>query len=326
MKKITIKSIIKLYWGVYCLELRKTAQTYKLYDRERNILSVDLHCHTKLSDGSLGIDDLIILAKKRGVNTISITDKNCQAGNVRAKLIGERHSVDVINGVEISSFDEKANKEVDIICYLADSPDRLEGLCRKNSLACRKASQYMIINVAKKYPITPDLVSKCASGSTNIFTHHIMKALMETGYSTCIYSELYDELFTPGGKNSVFVQPKYENTKTVIEAIHEAGGVAILAHSGKYTFDEIESYISMGIDGLEAWTPHNDEETTENIIKFAKKNKILVTGGSDFHGFYSKKTISVGQYTTPEKNLEELLAYKARRKRMQKKAALAASK
>lgn len=290
-------------------------------------MSVDLHCHTKLSDGSLGIDDLIILAKKRGIDTISITDKNCQAGNVRAKLIGERHGINVISGVEISSVDEKTQKEVDILCYLADSPDRLEGLCRKNSLACRKASQYMIINVAKKYPITPDLVTKCASGSTNIFIHHIMKALMEIGYSSSVYSDLYDELFTPEGKSSVLVQPKYENTKAVIEAIHEAGGVAILAHSGKYSDEEIEHLISLGIDGLEAWSPYNDEETTENIIKIAKKNKILATGGSDFHGFYNKKTITVGQFTTPEKNLEELISYKARRKRMQKKeAALAATK
>ena len=44
------------------------------------ILSVDLHCHTKLSNSSMGIDDLIMLAKKRGVDTISITDHDCQAG------------------------------------------------------------------------------------------------------------------------------------------------------------------------------------------------------------------------------------------------------
>lgn len=284
-------------------------------------MSVDLHCHTKLSDGSLGIDDLIILAKKRGVTTISVTDKNCQAGNVRAKLLGERHGVDVISGVEISSVDEKTNKEVDIICYLAESPDRLEGLCRKNTLACRKASQFMIINAAKKFPITPELVVKCASGSTNIFIHHIMRALMESGYAESIYCDLYDNLFTPNGKNSVFIQPKYEDTKAVIDAIHEADGIAVLAYPSKFTDEEIDSFISYGIDGLEVWSPYHDEALTEKLFKTAKKNKILATGGSDFHGFYSKHNITVGQAVTPQKNFEELLAFKAKRKRMQKKAA-----
>ena len=67
----------------------------------------DLHCHTKLSDSSMGIDDLIVLAQKRGVDTIAITDRDCQAGTVRAKIIGERRGVTVIPGVEISAYDSK---------------------------------------------------------------------------------------------------------------------------------------------------------------------------------------------------------------------------
>ena len=45
----------------------------------------DLHCHTKLSDGSLGIEDLVLLAKKKGIETIAITDHDCLAGTVRGK-------------------------------------------------------------------------------------------------------------------------------------------------------------------------------------------------------------------------------------------------
>ena len=51
-------------------------------------LSAALHCHTRLSNGSLGIEDLIILAKKRGISTIAITDHDCLAGTVRGKVIG----------------------------------------------------------------------------------------------------------------------------------------------------------------------------------------------------------------------------------------------
>lgn len=58
----------------------------------------DLHCHTKLSDGSLGIEDLVLLAKKKGIETIAITDHDCLAGTVRGKIIGDRYGVNVIPG------------------------------------------------------------------------------------------------------------------------------------------------------------------------------------------------------------------------------------
>ena len=53
----------------------------------------------------MGIEDIIILAEKQGVNTISITDHDCMAGNIRAKVIGDRHGVSIIHGVEISATD-----------------------------------------------------------------------------------------------------------------------------------------------------------------------------------------------------------------------------
>ena len=132
-------------------------------------MTADLHCHTKLSDGSIGIDDLIILAKKKDIKTIAITDHDCLAGTVRGKIIGERHGVEVVPGVELSAFDSSSGRYVHILCYYPDSPDRLEGLCRRNSLARKKASQYMILKVAQRYPISGDLVLKCATGSTNVF-------------------------------------------------------------------------------------------------------------------------------------------------------------
>ena len=72
---------------------------------EGGILCGDLHCHTRLSDGTLGIEDLIAFAKKKGLETIAITDHDCLAGTVRSKVIGARHGIQVIPGVELSSTD-----------------------------------------------------------------------------------------------------------------------------------------------------------------------------------------------------------------------------
>ena len=89
-------------------------------------MAADLHCHTKLSDGSVGIEDLIVIAKKSGIDTIAITDHDCLAGTVRGQVIGKRYGVNVIPGVEISAFDFEAGKKVHILSYLADAPNRLE--------------------------------------------------------------------------------------------------------------------------------------------------------------------------------------------------------
>lgn len=281
-------------------------------------MSADLHCHTKLSDGSMGIEDIITLAEKRGITTISITDHDCMAGNVRAKIIGERRGINVLPGVEISATDSETGEEVNILCYLCDSPDRLEGLCHRNLLARKKAAQFMMLKVAQKYPITPNLVLSCAQGSTNVYTAHIMAALLESGMTTEICGELYETLF--GGEDKPFlVRPKFEDAEKVIEAIHEAGGVAVLAHPGKYSsWDVLDRLVKAGLDGVEVWCCDNSDEQAEYLTAYAKKNKLLTTGGSNFHGRFNKKCVTVGSYVTPDKQLSELTSYKAKLKRKQK--------
>ncbi|MBQ8575449.1 MAG: PHP domain-containing protein [Clostridia bacterium] len=285
-------------------------------------MTADLHCHTKLSDGSMGIDDIIILAQKRGVDTLAITDRDCLAGTVRAKLIGERHGIKVIPGVELSSYDSENKSEVYIIGYLSDSPDRLEGLCHRNLIARKRAAQYMMIKAAQKFPISADLVLKCAQGSTNVYPVHIMSALMESGMTTELYGELYNSLFTEGGEQSILVRPKLSEPEEVIEAIHDAGGIAILAYAG--TFDGtnvIEKLVAAGLDGIEVWCPQHDEETAERLAKFAKKNGLLAVGGSDFKGRNNNYCVTLGSYTTPESNYSEFNNYKAKIRRQQKKNA-----
>lgn len=74
-------------------------------------MAADLHCHTKLSDGSVGIEDIIVIAQKSGIDTIAITDHDCIAGTVRGQVIGKRYGVTVIPGVELSAFDFEAAKK-----------------------------------------------------------------------------------------------------------------------------------------------------------------------------------------------------------------------
>ncbi len=282
----------------------------------------DLHCHTRLSDGSLGIEEIINFAKKKGIETIAITDHDCLAGTVRGKVIGARHGVQVIPGVELSATDEENNVNIHILCYLPDSPDMLEGLCKRNSLARKKASHFMMLQTAKRFPISTEFIIKCATGSTNLYKKHIMQALIECGYADSFNGDLYKQLFTKESEDNILVVPKYENVKDVIDAVHTAGGIAILAHPYiSKVENNIPYYAELGIDGVEVFHPSANEEQQANLKKIATKNKLLITGGSDFHGLYNEYKVSLGDYGTPDDCLHALLTYKAKQKRLQKKLA-----
>ena len=288
-------------------------------------MKADLHCHTKLSDGTLGIDDIIILAKNSGVTTLAITDHDCLAGTVRATIIGERHGITVIPAVEFSATDSKRGAKAHILCYLPDKPERLEGLCKSNSEKRKRAARIMVAKVAGKFPVTPELIMKCATGSTNIYKQHIMQALMECGYTTTIFGDLYNRLFTKESRMNVLMGATYPEPAEIIEAIHESGGIAVLAHPGFYdNFELLEELIPIGLDGVEVWHPENTAEQQEMLIAIAKKHDLLMTGGSDFHGAYNAYPVKLGEYGPDETNVAQLLSYKAKKRRKLKRQAAAA--
>ncbi|MBQ7688258.1 MAG: PHP domain-containing protein [Clostridia bacterium] len=285
-------------------------------------MSGDLHCHTRLSNGSMGIEDIITLAKNKGVDVLAITDHDCQAGTVRAKIIGERNGVRVIPGVELSAIDDKTGQVLHILCYLPDFPDRLEGLCHKNAAAAKRAAQYMMIKVSKLYPVTSDVIRRCAAGSTNLYEQHIMHALMECGVTDGIYSAVYDMLFSPESEHNIIVKPDYAPVKEVLETIHAAGGIAVLAHPVEYRDDTlIERLLPLGLDGVEVWHPSATKTESDELYAFCKKSKLLMTGGSDFRGMYNRTPLAPGDYGTPKTQLNELLSFKGRQKRLAKKLA-----
>lgn len=290
-------------------------------------MAADLHLHTKLSDGSVGIEDLIVIAHKSGIDTIAITDIDCLAGTVRGQVIGKRYGVTIIPGVELSAIDNEAGKQVNILCYLPDAPDRLEGLCRRTSVARKRAAQLMMLKVASRFPVSNDFIISHASGSTNLFKQHIMHALMDAGYTNSIYGDLYDALFSHNSETNILAPVKYPDVFDVIDEIHEAGGIAVIAKPVENdNFDEIEKYVEHGLDGVEVWHPSASDADIEALSKLCKKNKLLMTGGSDFQGIYGKRTVTVGSCLTPDEHLDKLLSYKAKKKRAQRKAEREAAK
>lgn len=75
----------------------------------------DLHCHSKLSDGSTGLDDIVFYAKRAGLDALAITDHDTMSGVPRAEILGRRYGLTVISGVEISTFDPDTGRRVHIL-------------------------------------------------------------------------------------------------------------------------------------------------------------------------------------------------------------------
>jgi predicted metal-dependent phosphoesterase TrpH len=165
-------------------------------------------------------------------------------------------------------------------------------------------------------------VAKCASGSTNIFKVHIMQALIENGFADRIYGDLYQTLFSKDKEGSINHVPDYEDIFSILEAIHEAGGIAILANPQKCKNEKLlEELVARGLDGIEIYTPEMSAEDKEKFAKYAKKNKLLTTGGSNFKGLYNKYVLSVGDCDLPDECVQELNSYKARKRKAEKKKA-----
>lgn len=273
-------------------------------------MSADLHCHTKISDGSTGLDDLILLAKKRRISTIAVTDHDTLAGVTRAKVLGERYGVKVIPGVEFSCYDYSRNRRVHLLGYLFSYPDRLEGMCKRCGDARKQASMQMISKVMRFYPISAEMVAKVATGSTNIYLAHIMHTLMHAGYADAIYGSLFKKLFDYE-TGTCRAKIEYPDVFEVLELLKSANAVTVLAHPSVYdSMDLLPELIEKGLNGVEVWHPRNSEEDTAKLIKIADEHNLIKTGGSDFHGMYTRHPVHLGTCITPDECVEEMFALK----------------
>lgn len=180
----------------------------------------------------------------------------------------------------------------------------------------------MVLKTAQRYPVTPEFVAKCASGSTNIFKVHIMQALVENGFADRIYGDLYKELFSSEAESSINHVPVYEDIFDILKQIHDAGGIAVLANPQRCKNENLlDELVEAGLDGIEIYTPDLTDAEKSDFAKYAKKKKILTTGGSNFKGLYNKRILSVGDCDLPDECVQELNSYKAKKRKLEKKKA-----
>ncbi len=271
----------------------------------------DLHCHTTLSDGSLGIEEVIVQAKRMKLDYLAITDHDTLASSSRAQILAERYGINIIPAVELSAWDKTRKEKVHILCYAPQKPDRLEGLCLKSCQIRTECAKDMIKKVMEQYPIPEDAVRPYTKGSKSIFKQHIMRALVNYGYATELYGSINDRLFGyPDGE--CLVTREYPDVNFVLDLIHSSKGVAVMAHPYMFGYGNIElldELIEKGkLDGVEVFHYSADKEQQESLLKKCEDNGLIATGGSDFHGLYNAVPTHIGSRFTDDDNMKKLLA------------------
>lgn len=279
-------------------------------------MKADLHCHTTISDGSLGISDIIKQADRDDVRYLAITDHDSLASLSRSAVLGKRYNVTVIPAAEFSAFDSARGRKVHILCYMPEKPDRLEGLCLRTSEGRMKLGKSIAMRVLEKYPITLESILRYSAGSKAIYKCHIMHALMDYGYTTNLYGDVYDEIFdAKDGLCASQVRQEadfYPDVRFVTTLIKASGGISVMAHPKVYdSMDLLEELATEGaIDGAEVWHSSADETFRNQVTELAEQYGLITTGGSDFHGFYNHYAIQIGSNPTPEGELEKILNHK----------------
>ena len=263
----------------------------------------DLHCHSTMSDGSTPVDQVVEYAIQAGLEFISLTDHDTMAGVEREVNLGKRKGLRVIPGLEITTLDHERGRLAHILCYMPRKFEKLEKLTAATLKERNSAIIPVVEEVAKRYPITYDDVVKAAAGSTCIYRQHIIRALMDRGYTYAVFSDLYT-IF----RDIPYVM-EYPDTRDVADIIKNAGGVACLAHPGHY--DSLDLAWELARDGkiqaIELSHPRNSDSDREEIEKIIKQYWLVPTGGSDYHGFYSSVPHPLGTCTMPEEALEALI-------------------
>ncbi len=266
-------------------------------------LKIDLHTHTFFSDGNLSPLELIKKAEKEKIDVIGI----CDHDTLEARYYVPETSIEIVFGTELSLSD--GNKDIHLLVYFPEKNSELEEKLKK----VREARFDRIKKIIKKLnalgiKITlEEVVEKNNTKSPG--RPHIAKALVEKGYVSS-----FDEAFEIYlGKDKPAYVPKFKLTpKEGIELALKSGGIPVVAHPGveKIDYDYLDYLKRLGMKGVEVFYPEHDEEKEKYYLEYAIRNKMLITGGSDYHGDNHEGKNILAQKTLPEKYFFELKKYK----------------
>ncbi len=260
---------------------------------------VDLHCHTRRSDGALEPTALYAAMRAWGLRLAAITDHDTLEGyrELRAAGIGvtvSRFGPQLIPALEINTLGSagldsdglgRVEGELHILGFgvAVDDPALDATLTRQRELREARIDQTLAVLRSLGMPVDEEFASLGLLGSASRGRPHVAEALVLAGHAASV-QDAFDRWLSRG--RPAYVPRQGIGPQAAVAAIRDAGGVAVLAHSPAAPEhpQDIERLRDWGLSGLEVHYRTFDGPTVARMQDFAARTGLLPTGGSDFHG------------------------------------------
>jgi predicted metal-dependent phosphoesterase TrpH len=259
---------------------------------------IDLHLHTTASDGRLSSAQLVARASAAGLTTISVTDHDTVAALAEATEVAKGVNIRVVPGIEITAVDD--GRDVHMLGYFFDpgsaplagvlQQQRALRVSRVREIGAKLATLGMVVDVESV------LLAAAARPGSSVGRPQVARELVRAGYVTSV-QEAFDKWLATG--RPAFIPRTGPSPAAIVDAIHEAGGIASMAHPGVTKRDElIRPLVERGMDAIEIYHSDHTPEDQTHYRRIAHRYGVLVTGGSDFHGDEARRN-TIGVVTLP---------------------------
>ncbi len=251
---------------------------------------IDLHTHTRYSDGKLSPRELLNMAREKNLGAIAITDHDTLDGFKEYLSYGEDFGLEVVPGIEFGVKNEKERhlSEVHVLGYLVDYKDEafLRTLDKLNESKDKWLYDQVKILNDSGFSLTVDEVKEVADAVAR--RPHVWKVIQRNNPNKITMDEFFRRTSFGG---DMYVQRGFElSLEDCIKLIKDAGGISMLAHPGFYDIDIVMRHaVNAGINGIEVnynysgFGESKSQETVNRINSLAERYGLLKTGGSDFH-------------------------------------------
>lgn len=243
-------------------------------------LYVDLHMHSTASDGSRSPGEVIRAAARARLAAIALTDHDTVAGLPEAQRAGEELGVRVIAGVELSAVEGDTETHL-LGLHLRDTAVLERALAGLREMRERRARRIVEQLHAIGVHITMEAVlAQAADGAVG--RPHVARALIAEGWAVDS-RDAFDRYL--GAGRPAYVPKEQLGMREAIGMIHDAGGLAVLAHpAASGTRERLSVLRDQGLDGVEVKHPSHSAADTARLAALARELDLVPSGGSDWHG------------------------------------------
>jgi 3',5'-nucleoside bisphosphate phosphatase len=255
---------------------------------------IELQSHSTVSDGQLAPAEVVGEAAKAGVATLALTDHDAVAGVPEAQAAAEKLGVELVPAIEMSCVHQYAE---DLhVCGYWVGLEKIAPACERAQQERRTRAGEIVEKLrGEGLELTLEDAIAEAGDADSIGRPHIARAAGASGD----LGPFFEEYLVPGAK--AFVPRRWPTAEQAIELIHDAGGVAVVAHPywDISAPDEVEDLIrSLRADGVEAFYPSHSREQTAHLLALCEELRLTPTGSSDYHGPTHKTFARFGAYET----------------------------